>query len=185
MKASTPPPAAPPPAPIDPEIPVPAEASVPAPPMPARKPERSLNLSSLAKAKPDLRVEASQEERSGWAPVAPQIPSAMVPLVFGILGALACVGLPLLAPLRHDRVLGVLALLSWAVTAPFGPFAWFTGQRYADRCHALGYRPAALAGTGKFLGMLTSFLLTLEFSALSIFIAVHILSGRGPEQLWK
>jgi hypothetical protein len=102
-----------------------------------------------------------------------------------VLGVLACIGLPLLAELRHDRVLGVLALLGWAVMAPFGPFAWFTGQRYADRCHALGFRPSSLAHAGKALGMATAFLLTFEFSALALYLAVQILSGRGPESFWK
>jgi hypothetical protein len=178
-------PSAPAPAESGSESPLRSETTDPPLPAPAKKLTHARSLDGPAGAKAELRVEAGQEERGGLAPAAPQIPSATVPIVFGVLGVLACVGLPLLGELRHDRVLGVLALLGWAVTAPFGPFAWFTGQRYADRCHALGFRPSSLASTGKFLGMVTSFVLTLEFSALAIFIAVQILSGRGPEPVWK
>jgi hypothetical protein len=116
---------------------------------------------------------------------APQIPSATVPLVFGGLGALACAMLPLIATLRHDRVQEILALLAFAILAPFAPFAWFSGQRYVDRCLAQGFAPASAARSGKVLGMLASFLLVFEFSALSIFIVVQGLSGKLVCPLWK
>ena len=116
---------------------------------------------------------------------APQIPSATVPFVFGTLGVVACLLLPGIGALSHDRVLVILLLLAWAVLAPFAPFAWFSGQRYLDQCRALGFVPVGGAETGKTLGKLATFLIVFEFSALAIFIAVQSLSGKIVCPLWK
>jgi hypothetical protein len=61
---------------------------------------------------------------------APSIPSAVVPLVFAVLGIVACAILPLIATLLRDRVVEILALLAFAILSPFAPFAWMAGQRF-------------------------------------------------------
>ena len=116
---------------------------------------------------------------------APLIPSATVPLVFGVLGLVSSALLPLIGLVQHDRVLVILMLLGWSILAPFAPFAWFAGQRYLDKCRALGFAPGSAAQTGKFLGRLASFLLVFEFSALSVFVAIQALSGKIVCPLWK
>jgi hypothetical protein len=116
---------------------------------------------------------------------APRIPSSVVPVVFAGLGIAACAILPLIATLLRDRVTEILALLALAILSPFAPFAWLAGQRYADRCRALGFSPSSAAHTGKILGMLASFLLVFELSTLSIVVAVLGLSGRPLCPLWK
>lgn len=159
----------------------PAPAAPPSPPPAAPAPERAAISSGVAARKPLVRLEPKKEDPTGAAPLAPKIPSATVPLVFGLLGLVACLGMILLVQVRHDRVLGVLVLLGWAVLAPFGPFAWFAGQRHLDRCRELGFRAAATACAGKILGMAAVFLLTFELSALAIYMAVQLLSGKGLE----
>lgn len=187
-KAVEPAPApAPPPPPVEaaPPVPVPVESRAPVPGSPVEKKERLPLRSEGLLGKPAMAREPRQEERGAPAPAAPVIPSATVPLVCGFLGILACLGLPAMIEIRHDRVLGVLALLAWALLAPLGPAAWFTAQRYAERCHALGFRPSPTAATGKVLGMTGTFLVTLEFSAIAVFVAVQVLSGRITELPWK
>jgi len=97
----------------------------------------------------------------------------------------ACALLPLISVFRHDRVLEILALLGWAILAPFAPFGWFAGQRYADQCRALGFSPATAAQSGKVLGTLATFILVFEVSALAILIVVQGLSGKFSCPLWK
>jgi hypothetical protein len=148
------------------------EAPAPLPEKPPPRPER-VPASRLVP-----RVEPAT------AP-APRIPSAIVPVVFGGLGILACAMLPLTAALLRDRVTEILALLAFAILSPFAPFAWMAGQRYTDQCRALGFAPASAAQTGKILGMLASFMLVFEISALSIFVVVQGLSGKAICPLWK
>jgi hypothetical protein len=160
--------------------PAPIEPPPPEPPPPAEKKDRLPIRSEALLAKRPVPPGPRHEERSvPPGMIAPELPSATVPLVLGILGILACGGPPLLFQVRHDRVLEVLALLGWALLAPLGPSAWLTGQRYAERCRALGFLPSSRAGIGKVLGMVAAFLVTLEFSALAVFTAVHLLSGQG------
>jgi len=156
----------------------PAAAPPPAPEKPPPVPEAPPRPERAASPRPAAAVPPAT------AP-APRIPSAVVPLVFAGLGTLACAILPGTAILRHDRVAVVLALLSFAVLSPFAPFAWLAGQRYADRCRALGFAPASAAHSGKILGVLASFLLVFEISALSVFIAIQGLSGKVVCPLWK
>lgn len=176
--------AAPPPVPEPPK----EELAKPEPPPPP-KIEKPEPLPPVAPPPPPAKIErpalrpAARVEVPG-AP-APQIPSSTVPLVFGALGLLAGVLLPLTSAVRHDKVLVTLSLLAWAILAPFAPFGWMTAQRYIDQCRALGFVPASAAQTGKVLGMLASFLLVFEFSALAVFVAVQILSGKVVCPLWK
>lgn len=185
-EAPTPPPPAPEPpkeVPVDPpkpelpppkiEAPAPEKAPEPPPPVPPPppKPER-----------PALRPAARADAPA--AP-APKIPSSTVPLVFGVLGLLAGILLPLTTMVRQDKVLVTLSLLAWAILAPFAPFGWMSAQRYVDQCRSLGFVPASEAQTGKVLGMLASFLIVFEFSALAVFVAVQILSGKVVCPLWK
>ncbi len=177
------PPETPAPAPEPKEIPAaaaaPARVEVPAPP-PA--PEKPAPLPEAA-PRPE-RVRLVPKVDAPTAP-APRIPSAIVPIVFAGLGIVACAILPLVAALLRDRVTEILALLAFAILSPFAPFAWLAGQRYADQCRALGFAPAAAAHTGKILGMLASFILVFEISALAIFVVVQGLSGKAVCPLWK
>lgn len=116
---------------------------------------------------------------------APAIPSSMVPLVFGALGLIASVLLPLTWFVQHDKIKMTFAVLAWAILAPFAPFAWLTAQRYADQCRTLGFVPAPAANTGKLLGMIACFLTVFEFSGLAVFIVVQILAGKIVCPLWK
>jgi len=165
-----------PPKPEPPKIETPApekapEPPPPVPPPPPPKPER-----------PALRPAARAEAPSA---AAPRIPSSTVPLVFGVLGLVAGILLPLTTMVRNDKVLVTLSLLAWAILAPFAPFGWMSAQRYVDQCRSLGFVPASAAQTGKVLGMLATFLVVFEFSALAVFIAVQILSGKVVCPLWK
>ena len=124
-------------------------------------------------------------KREAVAAPAPRIPSSTVPVVFGSLGLVAAVLLPLSTLARHDKVVVTLSLLAWAILAPFAPFAWLAGQRYAHHCRALNFTPAPAARTGKLMGIAASFLIVFEFSALAVFVAVQILSGKLVCPLWK
>jgi len=154
------------------------EPPPPVPDKPARlpeivnAPERRLPLRTLPK------VDAATA-------AAPRIPSAVVPLVFAGLGIVACTILPLMATFLRDRVTAIMALLAFAILSPFAPFAWLAGQRYVDQCRLLGFAPAAGANSGKVLGMLGSFLLVFEISALSLFVVIQGLSGKVSCPLWK
>jgi hypothetical protein len=152
--------------------PPPPPEKPPAIPEPPPRPERAAALRTVP------RIDAAT------AP-APRIPSAIVPVVFGALGIAACAMLPLIVALLRDRVTSVLALLAFAILSPFAPFAWLAGQRYVDQCRALGFAPASAARTGKILGMLASFVLVFEISALAIFVVVQGLSGKAVCPLWK
>lgn len=165
-------PAAVPPAEEPKELPRPIDLKPPPPPPPPeRKPER----------KPPPRLVPEVEPTTP----PPMIPSATVPLVFGLLGIVSGLLLPALGLVQKDRVVVILALLGWAILVPFAPFAWFAGQRYLDRCRALGFAPDAAARTGKALGRLATFLLIFEFSALAVFVAIQALSGKIVCPLWK
>lgn len=183
--AEIPPPPAPEPAPVKAEPPPSSAPSAGGAPegKPSAKPEPEPvpELPPCPEPKPPPRLAPTVEPSTP----APLIPSATVPMVFGILGVAACAVLPLIGLFRNDRVLVILALLAWAILAPFAPAAWLAGQRYLDRCRSLGFSPAASAGTGKLLGKLATFLLVLEMSALSVFVAVQTLSGRIVCPLWK
>lgn len=183
--------------PPSPETPPPAEPKEPAeppkveappqPPAESPKPEPPPPKIEAPEAppkpaRPALRPAARQDVP---ATPAPQIPSSTVPLVFGVLGLVAGVLLPLTTAVRHDKVMVTLSLLAWAILAPFAPFGWMTAQRYVDQCRALGFAPASAAQTGRVLGMLGSFLLVFEFAALAVFVAVQILSGKVVCPLWK
>lgn len=173
-KVEAPPPPAPEPPKEEPPQPPPPPPKVVAPeppPPPPPKPERP-------PLRPAARVDVA-------ATPAPQIPSSTVPLVFGALGLIAGVLLPLTTAVRQDKVMVTLSLLAWAILAPFAPFGWMSAQRYVDQCRALGFVPASAAQTGKVLGMLASFLLVFEFAALAVFVAVQILSGKVVCPLWK
>lgn len=176
-KVEAPPP--PPPAP-EPAKEVAVEAPKPEPPPPPK-----IEAPAPEKApEPPSKPERTPALRPAVAP-APRIPSSTVPLVFGVLGLVAGVLLPLTTAVRHDKVLVTLSLLAWAILAPFAPFGWLTAQRYLDQCRALGFTPAPAAQTGKVLGLLASFLSVFEFSALAVFVAVQILSGKVVCPLWK
>lgn len=164
-----PPPAPPPVEPKLKDLPAPIDPKPPAPPV---RPERK------------LPPRVAQPEVESTTP-APMIPSATVPLVFGVLGLVSSAMLPLIGLVQKDRVLVILMLLAWSILAHFAPSAWFLGQRYLDQCRALGFAPASAAKTGKFLGRLASFLLVLEFSALAVFVAIQALSGKIVCPLWK
>jgi hypothetical protein len=161
-----------------PPVRVEAPAPVPAPekPLSLREPPPRPERAPAPRLVPRIDAEASP---------APRIPSSLVPVVFGGLGVLACAILPLIAALLRERVTEILALLAFAILSPFAPFAWLAGQRYADQCRALGFSPAAAAHTGKILGMLGSFILVFEISALSIFVVVQGLSGKAVCPIWK
>jgi len=117
------------------------------------------------------------------APPAPRIPSATVPLVYGWLSILAWLLLPALVYLGAHRIPQILGLLAWAALAPFAPFAWFSGQRYLDRCRELGFRPVTSARTGKILGIVSTFILLFEASLLAVLIAIIRLTGQLSGQL--
>lgn len=176
---------APPPAeiaaPPPPPAPEPVKAEAPPPPPPPPKPEPLPEPPPRVERKAPPRLAPAVEPTTP----APLIPSATAPLVFGVLGFAACALLPLIGAFRNDRVPVSLALLGWALLAPFAPSAWLAAQRYEDRCRALGFSPAPAAGTGKLLGKLSSFLLVLELSALAVFVAVQALSGKISCPLWK
>jgi len=191
-KVEVPPPEPEPPkeVPVDPPKPEPTPVKIELPPPPPSFAPSGGATEGKPPPPPEL-VPTPRPERIRTAAridsqtPAPLIPSATVPLVFGSLGLVAGVLLPLTTLVRHDKVLVTLSLLAWAILAPFAPFAWFTAQRYADRCRALGFSPASAAHTGKLLGMLASFLIVFEFSALAVFVAVQILSGKVVCPLWK
>lgn len=177
VKLPTPVEAPPPPSPEPPveepkAFPPPIETKPPPPPpLPERKPERK----PLPRLVPEVEPTTPP----------PMVPSATVPLVFGLLGLVSSLLLPTLGMVQKDRVVVILALLGWAILAPFAPFAWFSGQRYLDQCRALGFAPDAAARTGKALGRLATFLLIFEFSALAVFVAIQALSGKIVCPLWK
>ena len=178
--------APPPPAPEPPkEVPIePPKLELPPPkieePPPERRPEPP-----PAPRPERIPVPRPAVARMEVAAPAPQIPSATVPLVFGCLGLVAGFLLPLTALVRHDKVMTTFALLAWAILETFAPFAWFTAQRYADQCRALGFSPAPAAHTGKVLGMAACFMIVFEFSALAVFVVFQILSGKVVCPLWK
>jgi len=163
--------------------PAPAPAAVEKPPAPPPEPPPPPPKAEPAPLPPPMRPVAKP------APVAtapaPQIPSATVPLVFGALGFVACLLLPGIGALSHDRVFVILSLLAWAILAPFAPFAWFTGQRYLDQCRSLGFVPVPSAATGKTIGKVATFLIVFEFSAIAVVVAVQSLSGKIVCPLWK
>jgi hypothetical protein len=158
-----------------PKIETPAAEKAPEPPPPVPPPPPKPERPAL---RPAARVDPP-------AAPAPRIPSSTVPLVFGVLGLVAGILLPLSTMVRHDKVLVTLSLLAWAILAPFAPFGWMSAQRYVDQCRSLGFVPASEARTGKVLGMLACFLIVFEFSALAVFVAVQILSGKLVCPLWK
>jgi hypothetical protein len=158
-----------------PPIPEPAPPSIPAKPSPL--PEPVLRPARAPALRPVIPLEPA-------AP-APRIPSAIVPVVFAGLGIVAGAILPLMGVLRYHRIADLLALLGFAILSPFAPFAWFAGQRYADQCRILGFAPATAARTGRILGLLGSFLLVFEISALAILVVVQGLSGKLDCPLWK
>jgi hypothetical protein len=179
------------------ELPSP-QAELPPPkieePAPARKPEPPPAVVEV----PSATEAIARPKSKGYKPMnmkldatdppsvpAPRIPSSTVPLVFGCLGIVAGVLLPLTSLIRHDKIQVTFALLAWAILAPFAPFAWFSAQRYADQCRALGFSPAPSAHTGKQLGMVACFLIVFEFSALAVFVVVQILAGKITCPLWK
>jgi len=157
--------------------PTPEPAPPPIPAKPSTVPEPVLRPQRAPALRPVSPLEAA-------AP-APRIPSAIVPVVFAGLGIVAGAILPLMGALPHLRIAELLALLGFAILSPFAPFAWFAGQRYADQCRVLGFAPAAAARTGRMLGMLASFLLVFEISALAIIVVVQGLSGKLTCPLWK
>ena len=161
----------------------PAAPAAAAPPAPPPEPPPPPPKPEPAPVPPPIRP-VTKPAPVATAP-APQIPSAIVPLVFGTLGLVACLLLPGIGALSHNRVMVILSLLAWSILAPFAPFAWFAGQRYLDQCRALGFVPAPAAGTGKTLGKLATFVIVFEFSALAIFVAVQSLSGKIVCPLWK
>jgi hypothetical protein len=167
---------APPPIPVNP-TPIPEPAPPPIAAKPSPLPEPVLRPVRA----PALRPVSLPEP----AAPAPRIPSAIVPVVFAGLGIVAGAILPLMGVFRHHRIADLLALLGFAILSPFAPFAWFSGQRYADQCRALGFAPASAARTGRILGLLGSFLLVFEISALAILVVVQGLSGKLDCPLWK
>jgi hypothetical protein len=150
-------------------------------PAPAKKPEPLPPARPERIAPPRLAAAARVEVT---AP-APAIPSAMVPLVFGVLGLIAALLLPLTWLVQQDKIKVTFAVLAWALLAPLSPFAWLTAERYADKCRALGFAPAPSASTGKILGMVACFLTVFEFSGLAVFIVVQIIAGKITCPLWK
>jgi len=157
--------------------PIPETAPPPIPAKPSPIPEPVLRPGRAPVLRPVSLLEPA-------AP-APRIPSAIVPVVFAGLGIVAGAILPLMGALRHLRIAELLALLGFAILSPFAPFAWFAGQRYADQCRVLGFAPASAARTGRILGLLASFLLVFEISALAIIVVVQGLSGKLACPLWK
>ena len=171
------------PPPVRLEPPAPRPEPAPPPPRPERHaPSFAPSRENTSEGKP--RPAAARMDPPPTVP-APRIPSATVPMVFGWLGLIAGVLLPLTMLVRHDKIQVTLALLAWAILAPFAPSAWFSAQRYVDECRSLGFMPAPGAQTGKVLGMLATSLIVLEFSALAIFVAFQILQGKVTCPLWK
>lgn len=188
----------PPPPPAVPEVPRPEPKEAPSDePAPAQVESPALPPTPppVKEAPPPIPRAATRPERASTPRLisrsdsatmpAPPIPSAITPLIFAGLGVLACAVLPGITALRHHRVWEILAMLSFAVLSPFAPFGWLAGQRYADQCRVLGFVPAPASRTGKILGMLATFLLVFEVSALSIFVVVQGLSGKVVCPLWK
>jgi hypothetical protein len=194
---------APPPPPPAPEPPKPAEIEPPKVELPPPPPKVE---EPVVEKKPDppppapvkivpeekpARPERVAPPRPAVKPIelpsapAPRIPSATVPLVFGVLGLVAAGLLPATWFVQHNKIMTTFAVLAWAILAPFAPFAWLTAQRYADECRTLGFAPAPSAATGRILGMLASFFMIFEFSGLAVFLVVQILSGKVVCPLWK
>jgi hypothetical protein len=191
VEAKAPEPPPPPPPPVAEEKPAPKVEAPPPPPPPPVEVKEPPKPVELPPPPPPIKPAPERKLPPRIAPAveptapAPMIPSATVPLVFGLLGLVSSLMLPAIGSVQKDRVLVILMLLGWAILAPFAPFAWLAGQRYLDQCRALGFAPASSAQTGKFLGRLASFLLVFEFSALSVFVAIQALSGKIVCPLWK
>jgi hypothetical protein len=128
-----------------------------------------------ARPEPGLTPLLAGEKRPDPAtlPPAPRVPSAKVPVIFAVLGLAACALLPVLTFLQLNRIAGIMALLAVAALIPFAPLAWGLGRRYEDRCIDLGFRPAASGRTGRLLGMVVTFLMAAEASALAVLSALR------------
>ena len=166
------------------EVPKRSEAPEP-PPAPPLVPEKAARVPQGVHAPERSAAPRMLPRMDAPTAPAPRIPSSIVPLVFGVLGLVAGAIPPLIAALLRNRVAEILALLAFAILSPFAPFAWLAAQRYVDQCRLLGFAPASAAQSGKILGMLASFLLVFEISALSVFIVVEGLSGKLSCPLWK
>lgn len=155
-----------PPTHADPE-PAPVKVETPPLPLPAPEPVAAL-----------IPLEAGEKRpEPSTLPPAPRVPSAKVPVVFALLGLLACALLPIAAFLPADRIVVILAYLAGALLLPFAPLAWLTGRHYEDRCVDLGFKPAALGRSGRLLGMAVTILISLEGSLLAFVAAIRLISA--------
>lgn len=156
---------APAPPPVVEAPPPPPPPPPPPEPKPAPEPEPKAEPAPVPKPEPKP------------VPPAPLLPSASVPLVFGLLGLGAAAILPLSAVVAWSRVAYGLLLLAAAVLLPFAPFAWWTGLHYERRCAELGFRPAPSGRLGRLCGLLVTLLLAAEGSALLFLAALRRLQG--------
>ncbi|HZE98224.1 MAG TPA: hypothetical protein VE981_14430 [Planctomycetota bacterium] len=131
---------------------------------PARlPPEPGLMSLSAAERRPDPRT----------LPPAPKVPSAKAPGICAGLALAACAVMPLPSFLQVERIPGILLLIALAILIPFAPLAWTLGRRYEDRCIDLGFRPAPAGRTGRLMGMIVTFLMAVEASALLVLTALR------------
>jgi hypothetical protein len=152
-----------------------AAAAEPAPVLETKPAAAEIVVAPAAGPEPGLTPLAPGEKRPdpSTLPPAPRIPSAKVPVIFALLGLAAGALLPVATFLHLNRIADIMALLAVAILVPFAPLAWGLGRRYEDRCIDLGFRPAAPGRTGRLLGMVVTFLLAAEASALAVLSALH------------
>jgi hypothetical protein len=155
--------------PVEPLPPPPA----PATPAPAAEappaPKPALEALPVELQRPDPKT----------LPPAPQVPSARVPVVCGLLGLAAAALLPVATLVQLPRILAIVVTLVGGALLPFAPFAWWIGQRYEERCIDLKFRPASLGRAGRLLGTAVTFALALEGAAAAFLAAVvHLNAGK-------
>lgn len=149
-----------------PPPPPPVEAPLPAPVLESKPAPRLVPLDPAEK-RPDPST----------LPAAPQVPSATLPVVLGLLGLAACALLPVAVFVPLGRILTIMAYLAGAILLPFAPVAWLAGRRYEDRCIDLGFKPAPPGRAGRLLGMAVTILISLEGSVLAFVAAIRLISA--------
>ncbi len=122
-----------------------------------------------------------KEARPG-APLAPapHLPSSTVPFAFGWIGVAAFLLLLACVYAEENRLVGTVGYIAFALLAPFAPFAWFLGQRYADACDELGCAPALQARLGRILGIIGTFVLIFQAAVAALLVAVLRIAQKLP-----
>lgn len=161
--------------------PIPAPAPIPTPVLEAKTAVEQRHEPSPDFPGTKLTPLPSDQRRPdpSTLPPAPQVPSAKLPLVLGLLGVVACAVLPVAAFVKLERIVTIMAYLVGAILLPLAPLSWYAGRRYEDRCIDLGFRPSTLGRVGRLLGMTVTILISLEGSVLAFLAAVRLISARN------